>query len=104
MFCNFSNKLQKKKQNQTQTTERQELFLAGSLAGTWQELLHITYCEFIFIRIEEIVQVGVGHHQVCLVEQAGGGGARVGSQALGICGETTSQLHCTFIKNCTKEL
>lgn len=105
MFCNLSYKHQKKK-NQTQTAERQELFLAGFLAGTWQDFLHITYCEFIFIRIEEIVQVSVGHHQVCLVEQAGRGSAGVGSQALGICAETPTShhCHCTFIKNFIKEL
>lgn len=90
MFCNLSYKHHQK--IKPQTTEGQELFLAGFLAGTCQDFLHITYCEFIFIRIEEIVQVGVGHHQVGLVEQAGGGRARVGSQALGICGESTAQL------------
>lgn len=94
------------KKNQTPNHKKTRVVPCWFLAGTCQDFLHITYCEFIFIRIEEIVQVSVGHHQVCLMEQAGRGSAGVGSQTLGICGERPTSQHwqCIFVKNFIKEL
>lgn len=41
--------------------------------------------QIVLIRVEEVVQVVDGHHQVCLVDQAGGGHAVVSSPPLSIC-------------------
>ena len=40
--------------------------------------------QIVLVRVEEVVQVVDGHHQVCLVDQAGGGHAVVSTAPLTI--------------------
>lgn len=56
------------------------------LIAVWAKVS--TNRQLILVRVEEVVQVVDGHHQVCFVDQAGGSHAVVSGRPLSICTDT----------------